>query len=79
MEKTYNFIAEQIYRCNVEIKIDLDEMRKEDKYKDWSDEDILLDYASQYRSGVFDGRNNWSLDESNVRSIYDENGEVYID
>lgn len=78
--KKIKFIAEQVYRCSVEVNVDLDELRKEEKYKDMSDIEILLDYSLEDRSGVFDGHNNWSLDESNVRSIYDENGEeVYID
>lgn len=78
--KKFNVIAEQIFRCSVEVNVDLDELRKNDKYKYWTDEEILLDYSVQDQSGVFDGRNNWSLDESNVRSIYGEDGEeVYID
>lgn len=78
--KNFRFIAERVYRCSVEVNVDLDELRKNDKYKYWTDEEILLDYSVQDQSGVFDGRNNWSLDESNVRSIYGEDGEeVYID
>lgn len=78
--KRFHFVAERVYRCSVEVNVDLDELRKNDKYKYWTDEEILLDYSVQDQSGVFDGRNNWSLDESNVRSIYGEDGEeVYID
>lgn len=78
--KKFRYITEQVYRCSVEVSVDLDELRKEEKYKDMTDIEILLDYAIEDRSGAFDGRNNWSLDESNVRSIYDENGnDVYID
>lgn len=78
--KNFRFIAERVYRCSVEVNVDLDELRKEEKYKDMTDIEILLDYSLEDRSGVFDGRNNWSLDESNVRSIYGEDGEeVYID
>lgn len=78
--KKFNFIAEQVYRCSVEVNVDLDELRKNDKYKYWTDEEILLDYSVQERSGVFDRHNDWSLEESNVRSIYGEDGEeVYID
>lgn len=78
--KRFRFIAERVYRCSVEVNVDLDELRKNDKYKYWTDEEILLDYSVQDQSGVFDGRNNWSLDESSVRSIYGEDGkEVYID
>ena len=78
--KRFRFIAEQVYRCSVEVNVDLDELRKNDKYKYWTDEEILLDYSAQKESGVFDRHNDWSLEESNVRSIYGEDGEeVYID
>ncbi len=78
--KKFRFIAEQIFRCSVEVNVDLDELRKNDKYKHWTDEEILLDYSVQEQSGVFDRHNDWSLEESNVRSIYGEDGEeVYID
>lgn len=78
--KKYRVIAEQVSRCSAEINVDLDELRKNDKYKYWTDEEILLDYSAQNESGVFDRDNNWSLEESNVRSIYGEDGEeVYID
>lgn len=80
MVKKYNFKVEQIYRCSIDVNIDIDELRKEIKFKGMTDEEILLKYADEDRSGVFDGRNNWSLDESNVRSIYGEDGEeIYID
>lgn len=81
MVKKFQFVAEQIYRCSVEVSVDLEELRKDEKYKYWTDEEILLEYSVQDRSGVFDGRNNWSLDESNVRTIYDkESGEtIYED
>ena len=80
MVKKYRYITEQVYRASVEVSVDLDELRKEEKYKDMEDIEILLDYALEDRSGAFDGRNDWSLDESNVRSIYGEDGEeVYID
>lgn len=78
--KKYRVIAEQVSRCSAEINVDLDELRKNDKYKYWTDEEILLDYSVQEQSGVFDRHNDWSLEESNVRSIYGEDGEeVYID
>ena len=78
--KKFNVIAKQIFRCSVEVNVDLDELRKNDKYKYWTDEEILLDYSAQNESGVFDRHNDWSLEESNVRSIYGEDGEeVYID
>ena len=80
MTKKYHIIAEQIFRVAVDATIDLDELRKEDRFKGMTDEEILLDYAIEDRSGVFDGHNDWSLEENNVRSIYDENGEeIYID
>lgn len=78
--KNFRIIAEQVFRCSVDVNVDLDELRKNEKYKYWTDEEILIDYAVQEENGVFDIHNNWSLEESNVRSIYDENGEeVYID
>ena len=43
--KKFRFIAEQIFRCSVEVNVDLDELRKNDKYKYWTDEEILLDYS----------------------------------
>ena len=73
-------MAVKKFRCSVEVNVDLDELRKNDKYKYWTDEEILLDYSAQKESGVFDRHNDWSLEESNVRSIYGEDGEeVYID
>lgn len=78
--KNFRIIAEQVFRCSVDVNVDLDELRKNEKYKYWTDEEILIDYAVQDENGVFDRHNNWSLEESNVRSIYDENGEeFYID
>ena len=78
--KNFRIIAEQVLRCSVDVNVDLDELRKNEKYKYWTDEEILIDYAVQEENGVFDRHNNWSLEESNVRSIYDENGEeIYID
>lgn len=78
--KNFRIIAEQVFRCSVDVNVDLDELRKNEKYKYWTDEEILIDYAVQEENGVFDTHNNWSLEESNVRSIYDENGEeIYID
>lgn len=78
--KNFRIIAEQVFRCSVDVNVDLDELRKNEKYKYWTDEEILIDYAVQEENGVFDRHNNWSLEESNVRSIYDENGEeIYID
>lgn len=78
--KNFRIIAEQVFRCSVDVNVDLDQLRKNEKYKYWTDEEILIDYAVQEENGVFDTPNNWSLEESNVRSIYDENGqEIYID
>ena len=78
--KKYRVIAEQVFRCSAEVNVELDELRKNDKYKCWCDGEILADYLVQDENGVFDRHNNWSLDESSVRSIYGEDGkEVYID
>lgn len=76
--KNFRIIAEQVFHCSVDVNVDLDELRKNEKYKYWTDEEILIDYAVQDENGVFDRHNNWSLEESNVRSIYDENGRNFI-
>lgn len=78
--KKYAFVAEKIYRTHYEVEIDLDEIRaKYDQYNGWEDEDILLDIAYDY--GCFNSDNDWSVDECNVRTIYDvDNGDiVYCD
>lgn len=78
--KKFSVITEQIFRCSVEINVDLDELRKNDKYKYWTDEEILFDCSAQKESGVFDRHNDWSLEESYVCGIYDEDGkEVFYE
>lgn len=76
--KNFRIIAEQVFLCSVDVNVDLDELRKNEKYKYWTDDEILIDYAVQEENGVFDRHNNWSLEESNVRSIYERTERKFI-
>lgn len=67
--KTYTFITEQIYRTRFDVEVDLDKYRKEERFKCYTDEEILIALSDEL--GCFDARNDWSLEENNVRTIYE--------
>lgn len=69
MSKSYTFIVEKIYRNCVEVEVDLDKYRKEERFQCYTDEEILIDLSDEL--GCFDARNDWSLEENNVRTIYE--------
>lgn len=72
----YRFIGERIFRTSVVLDVDLDELRKEERFADYDDTDILLEVAHE-RGGVFDThKSEWSMEEENIRTIYeqDKNG-----
>ena len=41
--KNFRIIAEQVFRCSVDVNVDLDELRKNEKYKYWTDQEIYID------------------------------------
>lgn len=77
MAKTkFKITAEKIYRAEMTIEVDMEKFKEtHPKYRHWDNEDIL-------REGFFDifgDSKKYTLDEQNIRTIYEDGTLIFED